>query len=52
MEILIVDDENIERKGIRMLLKREKIEANIREASNGAKALEMLEEAPADLLTL
>ncbi len=50
MEILIVDDETIERKGIRMLLKREKIEANIREASNGVKALEMLEEAPADLL--
>ena len=50
MEILIVDDENIERKGIRMLLKREKIEANIREASNGTKALEMLQEQEADLL--
>lgn len=50
MEILIVDDETIERKGLTMLLRREKIECNIREASNGKQALERLEEKPADLM--
>lgn len=50
MEILIVDDETIERKGLIMLLKREKIDAQIREASNGKQALEKLEEKPADLM--
>ena len=47
MEILIVDDEAIERKGLAMLLKREKIDANIREAGNGRQALDKLEEKPA-----
>ena len=50
MEILIVDDEAIERKGLAMLLKREKIDANIREAGNGKQALDKLEEKPADLM--
>lgn len=50
MEILIVDDETIERKGLTMLLKREKIDAQIREAGNGKQALEKLEEKPADLM--
>jgi len=50
MEILIVDDEAIERKGLTMLLKREKIDARIREAENGKQALEKLEEKPADLM--
>lgn len=50
MEILIVDDEAIERKGLIMLLKREKIDAHIREAGNGKQALEKLEEKPADLM--
>ena len=50
MEILIVDDEAIERKGLIMLLKREKIDAQIREASNGKQALDKLEEKPADLM--
>ncbi|MEE3393399.1 MAG: response regulator [Lachnospiraceae bacterium] len=50
MNILIVDDEVIERNGIKMLLKREKVDAKVREAPNGVKALEMLEEEPADLL--
>ena len=37
---LIVDDEMIERKGIRMLLSRMNIRENILEASNGEEALE------------
>lgn len=36
---LIVDDEMIERKGIRMLLSRMNIRENILEASNGEEAL-------------
>ena len=40
---LIVDDEMIERKGIRMLLSRMNIRENILEASNGEEALEVFE---------
>lgn len=40
--ILIVDDEKIERNGIRFLLKKAKIALNIYEAANGKAALEML----------
>ncbi len=40
---LIVDDEMIERKGIRMLLSRMNIRENRREASNGEEALEVFE---------
>ena len=38
---LIVDDEMIERKGIRMLLSRMNIRENILEASNREEALEV-----------
>ena len=40
---LIVDDEMIERKGIRMLLSWMNIRENILEASNGEEALEVFE---------
>lgn len=40
--ILIVDDEKIERSGIRMLLKRMGIELGVFEACNGKQALEYL----------
>lgn len=40
---LIVDDEMIERKGIRMLLSWMNIRENILEASNGEEALEVIE---------
>ena len=41
---LIVDDEMIERKGIRMLLSWMNIRENILEASNGEEALEVFED--------
>lgn len=50
LDILIVDDEKIERNGIRFLLKQLNIEMQIREAVNGAKALEALDEKIADIL--
>ena len=50
VRILIVDDEKIERNGIRFLLKQFHIEADIREAVNGVKALEALEQQEADIL--
>ena len=48
--ILIVDDEKIERTGIRMLLQRMPEEFEIREASNGVEALRMLREETADMV--
>ena len=47
---LIVDDEMIERKGIRMLLSRMNIRENILEASNGEEALEVFEKEKIDVL--
>ena len=47
---LIVDDEMIERKGIRMLLSWMNIRENILEASNGEKALEVFEKEKIDVL--
>ena len=47
---LIVDDESIERKGIRMLLKRQGTECQIIEASNGEEALEVLQKEHIDVL--
>ena len=43
IQILIVDDEKIERNGIKFLLKQLHMEAEIREAVNGVKALEALD---------
>lgn len=48
--ILIVDDEKIERNGIRFLMKQFGMELNIHEANNGAKALEFLEKNQVDIL--
>lgn len=50
IKILVVDDEKIERNGIRFLLKQVGIDAEISEATNGVKALEILEEKKMDLL--
>ncbi len=41
-KILIVDDEKIERRGIKSLLKKLNIELEIHETSNGKEALEYL----------
>ena len=49
-DILIVDDEKIERNGIRFLLKQFGLGLNIHEANNGAKALEFLENHKVDIL--
>ena len=50
IKILIVDDEKIERNGIRFLLKQMGVHAELFEAANGLKALELLEEQRVDLL--
>ncbi len=47
---LIVDDEMIERKGIRMLLSRMNIRENILEASNGEKRWRCLKKREIDVL--
>lgn len=49
-KILVVDDEKIEREGVKFLLSMEKGEMDIREASNGKQALEILRENPIDIL--
>ena len=48
--ILIVDDEKIERNGIKFLLKKMNISLEILEASNGKAALEVLEKEHIDIL--
>lgn len=48
--LLIVDDERIERDGIKMLIKDMKKEIEILEASNGKKALQILKERKIDIL--
>ncbi|MBR1865333.1 MAG: response regulator [Lachnospiraceae bacterium] len=48
--ILIVDDEKIERDGIRQMLKRAGIELEIQEASNGREASACLEQNRVDIL--
>ena len=48
--ILIVDDEKIERNGIRFLLKQTGIELEIYEACNGKEALSFLEQQQVDIL--
>lgn len=41
-KLLIVDDEKIEREGIKMLLKQANLDLEILEANNGKKAYQML----------
>ena len=48
--ILIVDDERIEREGIKYLIGREKGDYEICEASNGKQALDVLHSKKVDLL--
>ena len=49
-KLLIVDDEKIERNGIKYLLEEEKLELEIYEAVNGRDALEFLEKTSVDIL--
>lgn len=49
-KILIVDDEKIERNGIRMLLQRMPEQLDIVEAANGVEALKRLQETPVDIM--
>lgn len=49
-KLLIVDDERIEREGIKMLLKNMGQELDIVEASNGKRAYQILSEQEIDLL--
>ena len=48
--ILIVDDERIERRGIRFLLRKIGVEMEVAEAANGKEALEYLDEHEVDIL--
>ena len=50
LTILIVDDEKLERNGIKFLLKREEEEFRILEASNGKDALGVLMKETVDIL--
>ncbi len=49
-KLLIVDDERIERNGIKYLLEEQKLELEIYEAVNGRDALEFLEKNHVDIL--
>lgn len=48
--ILIVDDERIERRGIRFLLRKIGVEMEVMEASNGKEAFEYLQKQEVDIL--
>ena len=48
--LMIADDEDAERMGIRFLLDKFGFEFDIREATNGQEALARLSESPADIL--
>ena len=49
-KLLIVDDEKIEREGIKMLLKQMNLDLDILEANNGKKAYQILCEREVDLM--
>ena len=49
-QILVVDDERIERNGIKMLLRHMQLPCEIAEAANGRDALEYLNEHTSDVL--
>lgn len=49
-KLLIVDDEKIEREGIKMLLKKMNLDLDILEANNGKKAYQILCEREVDLM--
>ena len=48
--VLVVDDEKLERNGIKLLLKREGAECEILEAENGKVALGILMDRKVDIL--
>ncbi|MGZ9585631.1 response regulator transcription factor [Paenibacillus marinisediminis] len=48
--ILIVDDEKIERDGIKLLIEKYKYDLQVIEAENGEKALEYIRSYPVDIL--
>ncbi|MDD9271414.1 response regulator [Paenibacillus sp. GCM10023248] len=48
--ILIVDDEHIEREGIKRLIHKYKLPLNVLEAENGEEALDILASRPIDIL--
>jgi two-component system response regulator YesN len=50
VKVLIVDDEKIERNGIKFLLQSRKEELEITEAANGKEALEILKKQSIDIL--
>ena len=50
MRVLIVDDEKIERDGIRFLLQQQENDWLLQEAANGSEAAERLRQEPFDLL--
>ncbi len=49
-QVLVVDDERIERNGIKMLLRQLQLPCEIAEAANGKEALDYLEEHTVDVL--
>lgn len=49
-KVLIVDDERIERKGIKLLLQKMGVEIDIQEAVNGQEAFDYLKEQTVDIL--
>ena len=50
LTILVVDDEKLERKGIRFLLNRRSEEMEILEAANGKAACEILQHRAVDIM--
>ena len=50
LTILVVDDEKLERKGIRFLLNRRSEEMEILEAANGKTACEILQHRTVDIM--
>lgn len=48
--ILVVDDEKLERDGIKLLIKRYEFNLNVLEAENGRRALEILKDNHVDIL--
>ena len=50
LTILVVDDEKLERKGIRFLLNRRSEEMEILEAANGKAACEILQNRTVDIM--
>ena len=50
LTILVVDDEKLERKGIRFLLNRRSEEMEILEAANGKAACEILQHRTVDIM--